>query len=410
MALNDMAIRTAKPGLTERKLADERGLYLLVGPNGSKLWRLKFRVNGKEKKLALGAYPAVSLKEARQKRDDARRMLEAGGDPAHAKQAARVAAKIAAANTFESVAEEYLTKLEAEGRADVTIGKARWLLAQLNATLATRPVSQVTPQELLAVLKTVERAGKRETARRLRSFASRVFRYAVATARASSDPAQLLQGALVAPVVRHHPAIVDPAGVGALLRAIDGYGGQPTTIAALKLSAHLFQRPGEIRQMRWEEIDFDRAVWNLPSGSMKQRKPHAVPLSSQALAILNDLRGITGHSEFVFPGLGNRQRPLCENTICTALRRLGFNAEQMTAHGFRTTASSLLNESGKWNPDAIERALSHGDRDTIRGTYNRSAYWPERVDMAQWWSDKLDTLRAGATIHLLPLSLSRSRA
>ena len=388
----------AKAGDSDRKLADEKGLYLLVTPNGSKLWRFKYRVDGKEKKLALGAYPEIGLKDARIARDAARQLGQSGGDPALAKREARIAKRIASANTFGGIAEEYISKLEAEKKADVTIGKTRWLLAKLTPALGTRPVSQITPHELLAVLRVSEREGHRETARRLRSFASRVFRYAVATARASADPAHPLAGALAAPVAKHHAAITDAAAFGALLRSIEGYAGQPITKLALRFSAHAFQRPGEIRQAEWSEIDFDGAVWTIPAARMKQRQPHRVPLSSQGLAILREAQAISGDGRFVFPKLGSRSKPMCENAINGALRRMGYGADTMTAHGFRSTASSLLNESGKWNPDAIERSLAHADGNQVRAAYHRGTYWNERVQLAQWWSDHLDMLRDGATI------------
>lgn len=401
MALNDTAIRLAKAGDSDRKLADEKGLYLLLTTTGSKLWRFKYRLNGKEKKLALGSYPDVSLKDARAKRDEARQISQAGRDPAVAKREARIAKHIAAANTFEAVATEYIAKLEAEGLASVTIAKTRWLLSKLKPVLGTRPIAEISPHELLAVLKASERAGQRETARRLRSFSSRVFRYAVATARASFDPAQPLQGALVSPVAKHHSAITDPVAFGGLLRSIEGYSGQPATKLALRFTSHVFQRPGEVRKAEWDEIDFDKAVWTIPACRMKQRQPHRVPLSRQSLAILREARGLTGDGRFVFPKLGSPLKPMSENAINGALRRLGYGADDMTAHGFRSTASSLLNESGKWNPDAIERALSHADKNQVRAAYHRGAHWPERVEMAQWWSDHLDTLRRGAEIVLL---------
>ena len=398
MALTDTTIRLAKVGDVDRKLADEKGLYLLVTATGSKLWRLKYRIAGKEKKLALGAYPEVSLKDARAKRDEARRTAEAGNDPASVKREARTAKRFAGGNTFAIVANEYIDKLEAEGKAAVTVAKTRWLLSKLTPSLGTRPVSEITPHELLAILRASERAGQRETARRLRSFASRVFRYAVATARATLDPAQPLQGALVSPVAKHHAAITDPIAFGKLLRAIASYTGQPTTLLALRFTAHVFQRPGEIRQAEWCEIDFDKAVWTIPAARMKQRQPHRVPLSEQALATLRDAHALSGAGRYVFPKLGSALKPMCENAINGALRRLGFGPDDMTAHGFRSTASSLLNESGKWSADAIERALSHADANQVRAAYHRGAHWPERVEMFQWWSDHLETLRDGAIV------------
>lgn len=398
MALTDTAIRLAKPDANDRKLADGKGLYLLVTSSGSKLWRLKYRINGKEKKLALGSYPEVGLKEARARRDAARQAAQAGSDPSVAKREARIAKRIAAANTFAGIAEEYIAKLEAEGKAAITVAKTRWLLTKLSPALGARPISDISPHELLTVLKKVERAGQRETARRLRSFSSRIFRYAVATARASVDPAQPLQGALVAPVAKHHAAITDPIAFGKLLRSIETYSGQPVTKLALRFTPHVFQRPGEVRKAEWSEIDFDKAVWTIPAERMKQRQPHRVPLSRQALAILREAAELSGGGRYILPKLGSPLKPMCENAVNGALRRMGYGPDDMTAHGFRSTASSLLNESGKWSGDAIERALSHADGNQVRAAYHRGAHWSERVEMAQWWSDHIDVLCAGGEI------------
>ena len=329
-------------------------------------------------------------------------MALAGNDPAIAKREARIAKRIASANTFAAVAEEYIARLEAEGRAAVTIGKTRWLLGKLTPALVTRPIAEISPHELLAVLKASERAGHRETARRLRSFASRVFRYAVATARTTVDPSQPLLGALTAPVARHHAAVTDPIAFGKLLRSIETYSDQPVTKLALRFTPHVYQRPGEVRKAEWSEIDFDKALWTIPAERMKQRQPHRVPLSQQALAILRQAAELSGGGRYIFPKLGSPLKPMCENAINGALRRMGYGPADMTAHGFRSTASSLLNESGKWSADAIERALSHADGNQVRAANHRGAYWPERVEMAQWWSDHLDALKAGAIV--LPFS------
>ena len=259
-------------------------------------------------------------------------------------------------------------------------------------------MDQIEPHELLAVLRKQERRGQLETARRTRAFASRVFRYAVATARAKSDPAMLLVGAVAAPRPANLAAIIEPKEAGALLRAIETYGGQPATRFALALSPHVFVRPGELRQAEWAEIDVDAAVWRIPAERMKQRRAHVVPLSRQSLAIFATAREVTGGGRFVFPAMGKRDRPMSENTVNIALRRMGFRQGQMTAHGFRAMASTLLNESGKWSPDAIERALAHKDADNVRAAYHRGAHWTERVAMAQWWSDHLDMLRDGACV------------
>jgi len=395
MPLTDTAIRAAKPKEKPYKVADSHGLYLLVNPRGSKLWRVKYRINGTERKLALGTYPEITLAEARAARDAARKQLAHAVDPNAAKRQARVDASIRAGNTFASVAEELIAKRAKEGVAAPTLEKYHWILRLLGPEFGRRPVAEITPAELLHELKHHERRGRLETAKRMRSFASRVFRYAAATTRAERDPAQLLLGALVQPKAKHFAAITDPAEFGALLRAIEDYSGDPSVMHALRLTPHLFQRPGELRQMEWVEINFEKAVWTLPPDKMKMRHAHAVPLSGQAIVILRSMQWLSGKGKYVFPSVRTRSRPISENTINASLRRMGFTKEQMTAHGFRTSASSLLNESGKWNPDAIERALAHMVSGEIRRIYNQSAYWAERVAMAQWWSDYLVELREG---------------
>ncbi|ARS26086.1 tyrosine-type recombinase/integrase [Sphingomonas sp. KC8] len=395
MPLTDTAIRNAKPKEKPYKVADSQGLYLLVNPRGSKLWRVKYRINGVERKLAIGSYPEITLAEARSARDAARRQLAHDIDPNFAKRQARIEASMRAENSFAKVAEELIAKREKEGVSPRTLEKYHWLLKLLGSEFGRRPVAEISPAELLHEIKHHERRGRYETAKRLRSFASRVFRYAAATARAERDPAQLLLGALIQPRVKHFAAITDPVGFGGLLRSIEDYEGDPAVMHALKLTPHLFQRPGELRQMEWAEINFEKAIWTLPPEKMKMRQPHAVPLSRQALEILASMRGLTGKGNYVFPSVRTRARPISENTITGALRRMGYTKEQMTTHGFRTSASSLLNESGKWNPDAIERALAHMVSGEIRRIYNQSAYWAERVEMAQWWSDYLDELREG---------------
>jgi integrase len=395
MPLTDVVIRAAKAGPKPIKLSDERGLFLLIQPSGGKLWRLKYRIAGKEKKLSLGRYPDVALKDARERSLEARKLIAAGIDPSEKKRLERLDGALRAATTFKAVADEYIVKSEREGRAAVTVCKARWLLSLLEPALGTRPVDQISPLELLAALKKIEARGHLETARRMRSFASRVFRYAVSTARASADPAAALRGALVAPIAKHHAAILDAKGVGALLRAIEGYDGQPMTQFALQLAPHVFVRPGELRQAEWAEIDLKAGVWQIAASKMKMRQPHVVPLSQQAMQILEATQALTGRHRYVFASLYPGDRPMSENTINAALRRLGYSGEEMTAHGFRAMASTLLNESGKWHPDAIERALAHKGADTTRGAYHRGAHWAERVAMAQWWSDYLDQLRKG---------------
>lgn len=393
MPLTDVSVRNAKAKDKEYKLADEKGLYLLVSPAGGRLWRLKYRIDGIERKLALGRYPDVSLGDARRKRDGARDSLRAGNDPSADKRRLKIARKLAAGTSFDDVAEEYISKVARDGKSPATIDKLKWACQWLKGAVGHRPVDQVEPHELLLLLRQLEARGSLETARRVRAFASRVFRFAVVTARARADPASLLQGAVAAPRPRHLSAILEAGRAGDLMRAIESYGGQPLTRLALLLSPHVFLRPGELRQAEWSEIDFDAAVWKIPAARMKKRREHVVPLSRQALAILRDAQAISGNGQYVFPSQWSRERPLSENTVTGALRRMGFGKAEMTAHGFRSMASTLLNESGRWSPDAIERALAHKDRDAVRGTYHRGAHWPERVAMAQWWSDHLDDLR-----------------
>lgn len=395
MALSDVAIRSAKPKDKPYKLFDDGGLYLLVAPAGGKLWRLKYRVAGKEKLLALGAYMLTGLKEARERRDSAKKQVTQGVDPGAEKKRQAIVATLMAANTFSAVAREFIDKRERDGLAEATVTKARWFASLLEPALGARPVSDIEPAEVLSVLKEIEKQGNNETAKRTRAFAARVFRYAIVTSRAKHNPAADLGMALVAPKVKHYAAIIDPLAVGALLRAIEGYQGHVTTKLALRLLPHIFVRPGELRHAEWSEFDIDAAVWRIPPGKMKMRQEHAVPLSRQALDILKEAAETRGHSKYVFPAVRTWLRPMSENTLNAALRRLGYTTDEMTSHGFRSTASTLLNESGKWSSDAIERALAHRDGNAVRGIYHRGRHWEERVKMAQWWSDYLDALRAG---------------
>jgi len=405
MALTDSAIKAAKPKANQFKLHDQKGLLLIVRPTGGRLWRLKYRFAGKEQQLTIGTYPEVGLKEARERRDAARKVIAEGRDPSAEKKRAAVVAAISAGNTFKVVAEEFIAKRQREGMADATVAKCRWHLDRLDK-LHNRPIAEVEAFELLAVLRKMETRGNLEAARQVRSFASRVFRYGVATTRCKHDVAADLIGALTSPKVKHHAAIVDPVEVGALLRAIEGYQGQPSTHYALRLAPHEFVRPGELRHAEWSEFDLDAAIWVIPAARTKMRKVHQVPLSRQAVAILREAQKVSGAGKLAFPGLRGAARPLSENTFNAALRRLGYGSDEMTAHGFRAMASTLLNQSGKWRPDVVERALAHGERDKIRAAYNRAEYWEERVTMAQWWSDHLDMLRDGAQVIPLPSKLS----
>ncbi|WJS98369.1 tyrosine-type recombinase/integrase [Novosphingobium humi] len=402
MALTEVAIRNAKPKDKPYKLGDAGGLFLYVTPAGGKLWRVKFRVNGKEKLLSLGAWPEISLANARKERDKAKEALATGIDPARDKQQAKHRAKVAAANTFAEIGAEYLDKRKREGLSESTSGKADYYLSRLTPALGRLPIGEITASDVLAVLRTFEKQGKHETANRLLQLASRIFRYAVATARLTSDPTRDLRGAITTPKVTHYGAITDAEGAGKLLRAIDGYEGGGITRLAMQIAPHVFVRPGELRHAEWGEIDLEGALWIIPAEKMKMRKAHHVPLSRQAVDLFKEVRRVTGPAGYVFPSVRTRARPMSENTINAGLRRLGYSSDEMTAHGFRSMASTLLNESGKWSPDAIERALAHADTDSVRAAYHRGAHWKERVEMAQWWSDYLDTLRKGAEVVPFP--------
>jgi len=391
--LTHIQIVSAKPSAKPFNLSDSQGLFLTVQPNGSKLWRLSYRYLGRQKTLHLGPWPDVSLADARVRRDAARKQIAAGLDPAQEKKRARVTEKIAAANTFKDVAEEWVAKCEREERAAITLDKIRWLLGMAYPMIGSLPISKISPQEVLAVLRKVEATGRYESARRMRSVLSRVFRYGIATARTDRDVAADLRGALITPKVKHLAAITTPKEVGALMRAIEGYSGHGITAIALRLSPHLFVRPGELRQAEWEEFNVHNAVWSLSAEKMKMRRPHRVPLSRQVLRMLEELRPLTGDGRFLFPSFRSPRQCMSENTINAALRRLGYAQEEMTAHGFRAMAATLLNEMGIWNSDAIEKQLAHLDTSMVRRAYTRGEYWDERIKMMQHWSDYLDTLR-----------------
>ena len=394
--LTQLKITSAKPKASPYNLSDGQGLALVIQPTGSKLWRFRYRFAGKAKTLHLGPWPGTSLADAREKCREARKSIDTGLDPVLEKKRAKVTARYANATTFKEVAQEYLEKCDREGRATVTLDKLRWLLGLAYPLIGTHPISSITPTEALAVLRKVEGTGRYESARRMRSVLSRVFRYGIATARCDRDVAADLRGALTTPKVQHHAAVTDPLEVGLLLRTIDTYTGQETTRMALRLSAHLFVRPGELRQAEWSEIDFEKAVWIMPIEKMKMRRPHKVPLSRQVLAMFEELREVSGHRQHLFPCMGSPRRPMSENCVNQALRRLGYATDEMTAHGFRAMAATLLNEMGQWNPDAIERQLAHQEASSVRRAYARGEYWDERVAMMQHWSDYLDGLRQAA--------------
>jgi integrase len=396
--LTDTAIRSAKPSASVVKLSDGGGLQLWVTPQGAKYWRMAYRVGGKQRVLAIGVYPATSLKAARNARDRAKEVLAAGLDPSQRKKLDRIAAEAVSVNTFSALADELLAKKAKEGKADATIAKSRWLLDFAMPDLGSRAVASITPPEVLTVLRKVEARGKFETAGRLRGVIGEVFRYAIATGRAQNDPTPSLRGALAAPVATPRAAIIQPVPFGALLRAIDGYDGTPEVTFALQLLALTFVRPGELRNAEWSEFDLNAAIWTITAARMKMRRAHRVPLAAQALGVLKRLHAITGQGKLLFPSVRSAERCVSENTINAALRRLGYGKDEMTGHGFRAAASSMLNESGLWNPDAIEAQLAHVDNNAVRRAYARADFWNERVRMMAWWADRLDTMRRGGEV------------
>lgn len=398
--LSDRKCQTAKPLDRVVKLSDGDGLQLWIMPTGGKLWRFAYRYDGKQKLLAIGAYPAISLASARSKRDDARKLLAEGKDPSAQKKLDKAAKLTSNANTFNALADDYLAKMKRNHRAETTIGKVEWLLDHARPSLGQRPISEIEPFEVLAVLQPVEAAGKLETATRVRETIGAVFRHAIQTVRAKADPTQALRGAIATPKVKSYAAITDPVAFGGLLRAIEGYRGQPTTRTALQLMALLACRPGELRHAKWAEFDLENHVWSIPGPRMKMRRAHRVPLSKQAIVVLTALHPVTGRGAggLVFPGLRSVLRPISENTMNGALRRLGYSEEEHVSHGFRSTFSTLANESGKWNADAIERQLAHVENNDVRRAYLRGDFWDERVRMMTWWGDHCDTLRQGGKI------------
>ena len=391
--LSDTRIRAAKPMERPYKLFDERGLYLLVTPTGNRLWRLRYRMGALEKLLALGAYPDVPLKRAREKRDEARKLIADGIDP----NARRKAERSAQAETFEAVANEWL-ELHKSSLAPETIPMLGTRLRSfLYPYIGSRPVADIRAQELLAVLRRIEARGRHETAHRVRALAGRVLRYAVATGRAPHDVAADLKDALAPVKSKNFASVTDPRRVGELLRAIHGYGGHPVTALALKLAPLVIVRPGELRAAEWSEFDLENADWRIPAARMKMREPHVVPLSRQALAILRELQPLARGGRYLFPSLRTRDRPMSDNTINAALRRLGYTSEEQTGHGFRSMASTLLNEQG-FPPDVIELQLAHAERSKVRAAYNKAQRLPERRKMMQAWADYLEGLGAGGVV------------
>ncbi|MEI7636337.1 MAG: integrase arm-type DNA-binding domain-containing protein [Syntrophus sp. (in: bacteria)] len=395
--LSDVNVRTAKPKVTEYKIFDGGGLFLLVTPSGGKLWHFKYRYDKKEKKIAFGHYPEISLADARERRDAARKQVANGIDPGAVRKAMKQA-ETEETETFEVIAREWHTKFTqtwTPGHAATTMGR---LERDIFPWIGKRPIKAIEAPELLAVLRRIESRGALESAHRIRTIAGQVFRYAVATGRAERDPAAALRGAVPQPNEKHLAAITDPKEVAPLLRAINGYQGHFVVKCALRLAPLFFVRPGELRNAEWAEVDLDEAVWSIPAHKMKMKQAHIVPLSNQAIEILKELKELTGSSRYVFPSGRSFARPMSNNAILAALRRMGYDKETMTGHGFRAMARTILDEVLQVRPDFIEHQLAHAVRDPNGRAYNRTAHLEERRKMMQRWADYLDTIKAGAVV------------
>lgn len=394
--LTDIVIRKAKPKTRPYKLSDSNGLHLLVTAQ-SKLWRYAYRFDGKQKTLAIGAYPVFSLTDARTKRDEAKRQLVNGIDPASAKRALKQTTRDISANSFEVVAREWhQTHMTVK-----TTGHAKKVMDRLKNDvfpfIGGSTIQDIEAPDVLAVLKRIEARGAIDLTHMTKQIIGQVFRYAIATGKAVRNPVPDLEGALKPKTVTHYATITEPFGISELLRATEYYTGSITTKCALMLSFHSMLRPVEIRTAEWAEIDLERKEWRIPAEKMKKRVDHIVPLSRQVIEIFEQLKPVTGHRRFVFPSVRTSNAPMSESTINAALKRLGFG-ETMTAHGFRSMASTRLNESNLFSSDVIERQLSHNDRNAVRAAYNRAQYLDDRQKMMQWWSDYLDGLRGNSNV------------
>jgi integrase len=393
MQLTDTKIRNAKPKTKQYKVFDTGGLFLIVAPSGGKWWRLKYRFGGKEKQLSLGTYPEVGLAQARVRRDQMRQQVADGIDPAQVRKA-RKASKSKTENTFEVIAREWHTKFTPTWKP----GHAKRLMRRLERDafpwLGDRPILEIKAPEMLRVLRRIESRGALETAHRVRVTCGQVFRYAVATGRAERDPTADLKGALPPKKTKHLAAITDPKQVGGLLRAMDGYQGSFPVQCALKLAPLLFVRPVELRHMEWTEVDLEAAEWNIPADKMKMNQPHLVPLARQAVSILEELKPLTGSGKYVFPSPRTSKRPMSDNAVLSALRRMGIEKSEMTGHGFRAMARTIIDEVLRFRPDIIEHQLAHVVRDPLGRAYNRTQHLPERRKMMQVWADYLDGLKS----------------
>lgn len=395
--LTDTKIRTAKPREKEYKLFDGDGLYILITPSGGKLWRFKYRYDGKHKLLAFGSYPEINLLEARQRRDHARRLLANNVDPGAVRKAQKQS-KIEDTETVEVIAREWHEKFKSKWTEGHATKILRALERDVFPWIGTRPIKEIKAPELLTVLRRVESRGVLEGAHRIRGLCSQFFRYAVATGRAERNPAQDLIGALAPAKENHLAAITEPAKVRELLLAIDGYAGSYVVKCALQISPLVFTRPGELRHMEWSEVDFDNALWSIPAEKMKMREAHLVPLSKQALKILRDVQKLTGVSRYAFPSGRTFDRPMSNNAVLAALRYMGYTKDEMTPHGFRAMARTILDEVLQIRPDFIEAQLAHRVSDPLGRSYNRTHHLIERRKMMQSWADYLDGLKAGVKV------------
>ena len=406
----DTTIRNTKPMDATLRLNDGDGLYLLVKPNGARWWRLDYSIGGNRKTLSIGVYPDTGLKAARDKADKARQQVAAGTDPSDIRKAdkaqqakaleadRRIADGIPAVDSFEEVAREWFAKFSAEWAPSHADKIIRRLERDIFPWIGKRPIAGVSAPDLLAVLRRIEDRGALETAHRTHHNCGQIFRYAIATGRAERDPSPDLRGALPAVKQTHHAAITEPKAIGGLLRAIDAYQGFLVTKCALRLAPLVFVRPGELRKAEWSEIDLDKAEWNIPAERMKMREPHLVPLSNQSMVILREVHALTGGGRYVFPGARTNGRPMSDNAVLAALRRMGFPKGEMSGHGFRAMARTILDEVLGVRPDYIEHQLAHAVRDPNGRAYNRTAHLVERRKMMQQWADYLDKLKAGADV------------
>jgi len=394
--LTDTAIRKLKAKATAYRLFDGGGMYLEVSPKGGKWWRLKYRFANKEKRISLGIYPEVSLKDARQRRDDARKLLGGGVDPGENRKATKAAGMDQAANSFEVVAREWFAKHSGGWAPNHAVRVLRLFERDIFPRIGSKPIASITSPDLLAVLRRIENRGALDTAHRARGNCGQVFRYAIATGRAERDPSHDLRGALPPATGSHFAAVTEPARVGDLLRTLDGYQGSPIVKAALLLAPLVFVRPGELRSAEWSGIDLDKAEWRFTT--TKTKTPHLVPLATQAVALLRELHPLTGRGRFVFPSARGDRRPMSENAILAGMRRMGIGKDEMSGHGFRATARTILDEVLGFRADIIEHQLAHAVRDPNGRAYNRTAFLPERRQMMQQWADYLDKLKADVKV------------